>query len=136
MASEFLGRDLIGGDAIRHFLTRNRIAIGPGQPVGAAPVRFVAELVRAALYYGEVGLVPRQVSQALRQGIIRARLAGIGKPRFLGHAKANTHKGHSLRRRHGRACGGRCEAAETDGLQRWQRDQRARAAKKVTTIDS
>ena len=97
---------------------------------------FVAELVRAALHHGEVGLVAGQWSQALRQGIIRARLAGIGKPRFLGHAKANTHEGDAFRRHHVAACGSRGEPAETDGLRSWQRDQRARAAKKVTTIDS
>ena len=31
MASELLSHNLIGGDAIRHFLSRNRVAIGAGR---------------------------------------------------------------------------------------------------------
>ena len=135
IAPELLGGDLVGGDAVGHVLPGDGVAIGASQPVGAAPVGLVAELVRAALHYSKVVLVPSQWGEALRQGVIGSLLNDIGEPRFLGHAKPNSHEGHPFGGSDWHACGGRGKSTEADGLQSRQRDQRSRAAKKVTTID-
>ncbi len=55
-----LGHHLVDRNTIGHILTGNGIAIRSGEPKGAAPMGFVAELVRAALNDGEIRFVACQ----------------------------------------------------------------------------
>ena len=54
------GGHLIRRNAVGHVLTGNGIAIGAGQPEGAAPVSFIAILIGAALHHGEIFFMPSQ----------------------------------------------------------------------------
>ena len=116
-------------------LPRLRIAVRAREPERAAPVRLIGKLVGESLHDGEVRPVPRERRESRWQRVIRAGDFGIGHPRLLRHAPAESEKNRALRSFCVRSRGGR-KAAEAERFQRRQRDDRARCTEKVTARES
>ena len=127
---------LIGGDAIGHVLSGDRKTIRPRQPERAPPVGLIAVLIRAPLNNGEIVLVSSQRGEPFGQIVVGSGLLNVRKPGFLGHAEPAAEKDDSFRGFGRGAVLPRSEALEPDGLERRQRYQRPRSAKKMAAIVS
>ena len=87
-----LCNDLVSRNAVGHILARHGITVRTGEPEGAAPVSFVAELIRTSLNDGNVGLVTGQWRETLGKFVVRTRLQNIRKPCLLGDAESDAQE--------------------------------------------